>query len=53
MNRYRILLVAAIAVLTTIAFAVPASADPVQSIYDTFFGCEGKFQWPCPGPVIW
>jgi len=53
MTRARILLVLALAALAILLIAAPASADPVQGVYDKFFGCEGEFQWPCPGPVIW
>lgn len=51
--RARALIVLVLVVLTVLMLAAPASADPVGPVYDKFFGCEGKFQWPCPGPVIW
>ena len=53
MTRARLLIVLALAVVTLLLVTTPAPADPVQGIYDTFFGCEGKFQWPCPGPAVW
>ena len=53
MTRMRVLLVLGFVVAMVLSLAAPASAGPVENLYNKLLGCEGMIQWPCPGPVIW
>ncbi len=51
MPRFRIVLVVTVVALLVLAFAAPAGADPVRTIYEKFLGCDGIVSFPCPGPA--